>query len=117
MAHDALHAEDLTLRDVMSCAMTMEVREGRGVDAEIKFLAAEALHGVVGLVFDVHGNRFANVLGKRDYVTEEMWKDKHPFRLALNEATSVDIPWHYKHYTRGVMKFTSLVQLWPQIWE
>ena len=40
--------------------MAMEVREGRGVDAEIKFLAAEALHGVVGLVFDVHGNRFAN---------------------------------------------------------
>ena len=102
----------------MPCAMTMEVREGRRVDAEIKFFAAEALHGVVGLVFDVHGNRFANALRRRDYVTKEMWKDKHPFRLALNEATSDDIAWHCKHYTgRGVMKFTSLVQLWPRIWE
>ena len=68
-------------------------------DAKIKFLAAEALRGVVGLVFDALGNRFANELGRRDYVTGEMWKNKSPFRLALNKAASDEIAWHCKHYT------------------
>merc|ERR1719310_2741585 len=75
-------------------------------DAKIKFLAAEALRGVGGLIFDAEGNRFANELGRRDYVTGEMWKNKPPFRLALNKAASDEIIWHCKHYTgRGVMKF------------
>jgi len=75
-------------------------------DAKIKFLAAEALRGVGGLVFDAQGNRFANELGRRDYVTGEMWKSKPPFRLCLNKAASDEIIWHCKHYTgRGVMKF------------
>merc|ERR1719191_385950 len=75
-------------------------------DAKIKFLAAEALRGVGGLVFDVNGKRFANELGRRDYVTGEMWKNKPPFRLCLNKAASDEIIWHCKHYTgRGVMKF------------
>jgi len=43
-------------------------------DAEFKFLAAEALRGVGGLVFDAFWNRCANELGRRDYVTGEMWK-------------------------------------------
>jgi succinate dehydrogenase/fumarate reductase flavoprotein subunit len=74
-------------------------------DAKIKFLAAEALRGVGGLIFDAEGNRFANELGRRDYVTGEMWKNKPPFRLALNKAASDEIIWHCKHYTgRGVMK-------------
>ena len=47
-------------------------------DAKIKFLAAEALRGV--------GNLFAYELGRRDYVTGEMWKNEPPFRLALNWA-------------------------------
>jgi len=55
-------------------------------DAKIKFLAAEALRGVGGLVFDAKGKRFANELGRRDYVTGEMWKNKPPFRLCLNKA-------------------------------
>jgi len=38
-------------------------------DAKVKFLAAEALRGVGGLVFDANGKRFANELGRRDYVT------------------------------------------------
>merc|ERR1712125_191086 len=43
------------------------------------------------------GNRFANELGRRDYVTGEM---------CLNKAASDEIIWHCKHYTgRGVMKF------------
>merc|ERR1711953_806594 len=75
-------------------------------DAKVKFLAAEALRGVGGLVFDKNGKRFANELGRRDYVTGEMWKNKPPFRLCLNKAASEEIIWHCKHYTgRGVMKF------------
>jgi hypothetical protein len=57
-------------------------------------------------VFDANGRRFANELGRRDYVTGEMWKNKAPFRLCLNKAASDEIHWHCKHYTgRGVMKF------------
>merc|ERR1719190_97466 len=75
-------------------------------DTKIKFLAAEALRGVGGLVLDANGKRFANELGRRDYVTGEMWKNKPPFRLCLNKAASEEIHWHCKHYTgRGVMKF------------
>eukprot|EP00927_Polykrikos_kofoidii_P065335 TRINITY_DN610_c0_g1_i4.p1 TRINITY_DN610_c0_g1~~TRINITY_DN610_c0_g1_i4.p1 ORF type:complete len:1040 (-),score=135.86 TRINITY_DN610_c0_g1_i4:121-3240(-) len=74
-------------------------------DAKIKFLAAEALRGVGGLVLDANGKRFANELGRRDYVTGEMWKNKPPFRLCLNKKASDEIIWHCKHYTgRGVMK-------------
>ena len=53
-------------------------------DAKVKFLAAEALRGVGGIVLDATGNRFCNELGRRDYVTGEMWKNKPPFRLCLN---------------------------------
>merc|ERR1711912_183343 len=75
-------------------------------DAKVKFLAAEALRGVGGLVFDANGKRFANELGRRDYVTGEMWKNTPPFRLVLNKAASDEIIWHCKHYTgRGVMKY------------
>jgi flavocytochrome c len=75
-------------------------------DAKVKFLAAEALRGVGGIVLDAEGNRFANELGRRDYVTGEMWKNKPPFRLCLNKAAADEIIWHAKHYTgRGVMKF------------
>merc|ERR1719159_2232705 len=75
-------------------------------DAKIKFLAAEALRGVGGLVLNSEGQRFCNELGRRDYVTGEMWKNKAPFRLVLNKAAATEIMWHCKHYTgRGVMKF------------
>jgi len=75
-------------------------------DAKIKFLAAEALRGVGGLILNAEGKRFCNELGRRDYVTGEMWKSKPPFRLCLNKAASDEIIWHCKHYTgRGVMKF------------
>jgi len=74
-------------------------------DAKIKFLAAEALRGVGGIILNAEGDRFANELGRRDYVTGEMWKNKPPFRLCLNKAASDEILWHCKHYTgRGVMK-------------
>ncbi|CAJ1386937.1 unnamed protein product [Effrenium voratum] len=75
-------------------------------EAKIKFLAAEALRGVGGLVINAEGHRFCNELGRRDYVTGEMWKSKAPYRLILNKAASDEIIWHCKHYTgRGVMKF------------
>mmetsp|Transcript_19631 Transcript_19631/g.43512 ORF Transcript_19631/g.43512 Transcript_19631/m.43512 type:complete len:519 (+) Transcript_19631:53-1609(+) len=74
--------------------------------AKVKFLAAEALRGVGGLIFNRDGERFCNELGRRDYVTGEMWKNKAPFRLCLNKAAADEIIWHCKHYTgRGVMKF------------
>merc|ERR1719324_2177061 len=75
-------------------------------DAKIKFLAAEALRGVGGLIINAEGKRFCNELGRRDYVTGEMWKSKPPFRLVLNRAATDEILWHCKHYTgRGVMKY------------
>ena len=39
-------------------------------------------------------------------MTGGMWKNKPPFRLALNMAASDEIGWHCKHYIgRGLMKF------------
>ena len=72
-------------------------------DAKIKFLAEEEFYGVGGPVFDANRNRVANELGKRDCVTGEMWENKPPFSLALNNAVSDDR--QCKHYTgRGVRK-------------
>mmetsp|Transcript_74582 Transcript_74582/g.131926 ORF Transcript_74582/g.131926 Transcript_74582/m.131926 type:complete len:687 (-) Transcript_74582:60-2120(-) len=74
-------------------------------DAKVKFLAAEALRGVGGIILNANGDRFCNELGRRDYVTGEMWKSKPPFRLCLNKKATDEIIWHCKHYTgRGVMK-------------
>merc|ERR1719281_2024255 len=75
-------------------------------DAKVKFLAAEALRGVGGILIDAKGERFANELGRRDYVTGRMWKNKPPFRLMLNSRASKEIHWHCEHYKgRGVMKY------------
>ncbi|KAJ3017536.1 hypothetical protein HKX48_003502 [Thoreauomyces humboldtii] len=74
-------------------------------DAKVKFLAAEALRGVGGLLLNATGHRFADELGHRDYVTGEMWKNKGPFRLILNGKGGKEIEWHCKHYMgRGLMK-------------
>lgn len=75
-------------------------------DAKVKFLAAEALRGVGGIILDNGGQRFCNELGRRDYVTNEMWKrNKGPYRLILNTKASESIAWHVKHYAgRGLMK-------------
>lgn len=75
-------------------------------DSKWKFLAAEALRGVGGVILDKHGNRIANELGRRDYVTGQMWKNQGPFRLILNSKASKEIEWHCKHYKgRGLMKY------------
>ncbi|KAG9045014.1 hypothetical protein FS837_007177 [Tulasnella sp. UAMH 9824] len=75
-------------------------------DAKVKFLAAEALRGVGGLLLDNQGQRFCDELGRRDYVTGEIWKNgKYPIRLVLNGKASTEIEWHCKHYVgRGLMK-------------
>ncbi|TNY21108.1 FAD binding domain-containing protein [Rhodotorula diobovata] len=75
-------------------------------DAKVKFLAAEALRGVGGLLLNKEGNRFADELGHRDYVTGRIWEDnKLPVRLILNGEASKEIEWHCKHYVgRGLMK-------------
>jgi len=74
-------------------------------DSKVKFLAAEALRGVGGLLINPHGKRFCNELGRRDYVSAEMEKNKGPYRLVLNSQCSKEIEWHCKHYEgRGLMK-------------
>ncbi|KAG9303584.1 hypothetical protein G9A89_018480 [Geosiphon pyriformis] len=74
-------------------------------DAKIKFLAAEALRGVGGILLNAEGKRFCDELGHRDYVTGEIWKTKTPVRLVLNSKASKEIEWHCKHYVgRGLMK-------------
>jgi len=75
-------------------------------DNKVKWLAAEALRGVGGIILNANGERFCDELGRRDYVTGEMWKNKAPFRLVLNSAASKEIEWHCKHYVgRKLMKF------------
>jgi len=44
-------------------------------EAKVKFLAAEALRGVGGLLLDGEGKRFADELGHRDYVTGRIWEN------------------------------------------
>jgi succinate dehydrogenase/fumarate reductase flavoprotein subunit len=44
-------------------------------EAKVKFLAAEALRGVGGLLIDGEGKRFADELGHRDYVTGRIWEN------------------------------------------
>lgn len=75
-------------------------------DAKVKFLAAEALRGVGGILLNREGDRFVDELGHRDYVTGKMWENnKFPIRLVLNKESSDEILWHCKHYVgRGLMK-------------
>ncbi|KAH9163929.1 Flavocytochrome c [Lactarius sanguifluus] len=75
-------------------------------NAKVKFLAAEALRGVGGLLLDNEGQRFVDELQHRDFVTGKMWENgKYPIRLILNGKSSKEIEWHCKHYVgRGLMK-------------
>ena len=75
-------------------------------DAKVKFLAAEALRGVGGLLLDNQGQRFVDELQHRDFVTGKIWENgKFPIRLILNGKASREIEWHCKHYVgRGLMK-------------
>ena len=44
-------------------------------EAKVKFLAAEALRGVGGLLVDKDGQRFVDELQHRDYVTGKIWEN------------------------------------------
>lgn len=44
-------------------------------NAKVKFLAAEALRGVGGLLLDKNGDRFVDELQHRDYVTGKIWEN------------------------------------------
>lgn len=44
-------------------------------DAKVKFLAAEALRGVGGLLLDKNGDRFVDELQHRDFVTGKIWEN------------------------------------------
>lgn len=44
-------------------------------DAKVKFLAAEALRGVGGLLLDGEGKRFVDELQHRDFVTGKIWEN------------------------------------------
>lgn len=57
-------------------------------DNKVKFLAAEALRGVGGLMLDNKGQRFCDELGTRDYVTGRMWEEK------VKKKTSKYLPLH-----------------------
>jgi flavocytochrome c len=75
-------------------------------DNKVKWLAAEALRGCGGIIINANGERFCDELGRRDYVSGEMHKNKAPFRLILNSAASKEIEWHCKHYVgRKLMKY------------
>ena len=45
-------------------------------NAKVKFLAAEALRGVGGLLLDNTGSRFVDELQHRDFVTGKIWENK-----------------------------------------
>ena len=74
-----------------------------------KFLAAEALRGEGGILLNNKGERFADDLGHRDYVSNRMWREKEegrwPIRLVLNSKASNVLDFHTRHYSgRGLMK-------------
>ncbi|KAL1756718.1 FAD binding domain-containing protein [Schizophyllum commune] len=73
--------------------------------AKTKFLAAEALRGVGGLLIDKNGARFVNELDRRDAVTAAMQKAEAPIRLLLNPQAAAALEAHCKFYqSKGLMK-------------
>ena len=67
----------------------------KDLDNKVKFLAAEALRGVGGIMVNADGHRFVDELGRRDHVSGEMFANKAPFRLILNSKASKEIEWHW----------------------
>jgi len=79
-----------------------------------------ALRGEGGLLLNGEGQRFADELGHRDYVSGEMWKQKEakkwPIRLVLNSKASNVLDFHTRHYSgRGLMKKMSGKELAKEI--
>ncbi len=67
-------------------------------NAKTKFLAAEALRGVGGILIDQQGARFVNELERRDTVTEKMQAvtqdGRAPIRLLLNPQAAKALEAH-----------------------
>ena len=60
-----------------------------------KTLAAELMRGVGGILIDYSGNRFANELGTRAYVTEQMLKHDREFVETGKWNPSTQVPTFY----------------------
>lgn len=77
-------------------------------NSKVKFLAAEALRGVGGILLNKTGDRFVDELGHRDFVTGEIRKTNNVDGgawLVLNGGAAKEIQWHVTHYAgRGLMK-------------
>lgn len=70
-------------------------------DNKNKWLAAESLRGVGGILIDSDGDRFCNELGRRDYVSERMKSNSNiPFRLVLNSAAAKELEWECENYVK-----------------
>ncbi|KAJ7749799.1 Flavocytochrome c, partial [Mycena maculata] len=77
--------------------------------AKTKFLAAEALRGVGGLLLDASGTRFVNEVDRRDAATAAMQAvetaGRGPVRLVLNAAAATEVRSHCDFYvSKGLMK-------------
>ena len=73
--------------------------------AKTKFLAAEALRGVGGILVNGNGDRFCDELGRRDYLSGKMQSNIPPFYLILNSKSSQEIIWHCKHYEQRKLMY------------
>lgn len=69
-------------------------------EAKTKFLAAEALRGVGGLLLNKDGERFVDEMEKRDVVTARMWEviknGQGPVRLVLGVQAAAELKTHCK---------------------
>ncbi|KAK7436994.1 hypothetical protein VKT23_018809 [Stygiomarasmius scandens] len=77
--------------------------------AKTKFLAAEALRSVGGLLIDSTGERFVNELDRRDAVTDKMQQvieaGKAPIRMVMNVKAYEVLKAHCDFYiAKGLMK-------------
>ncbi|KAJ4487797.1 Flavocytochrome c [Lentinula aciculospora] len=83
-------------------------------EAKTKFLAAEALRGVGGILLTKDGSRFVDEMEKRDFVTAKMWEviqnGNGPVRLVLGLQAATELKSHCDFYlSKGLMrKFANL---------
>lgn len=68
-------------------------------EAKVKFLAAEALRGVGGLLLDNEGKRFVDELQHRDYVTGKMWENGKVSDIYFTIQKSYHLITPYSHFS------------------
>uniref|UniRef100_A0A0G4GP76 Cytochrome b5 heme-binding domain-containing protein n=1 Tax=Chromera velia CCMP2878 TaxID=1169474 RepID=A0A0G4GP76_9ALVE len=84
--------------------------------AQKKTLCAEMLRGEGGILLNAEGDRFANELGPRDYVTQKILEQGHPNRTAtliLSETVASKATYHVPVYSgAGLLReYKSLEEL------